>query len=278
MILNTKDAYMVIYDIEKKTLVIPQGFQESTSEEEIYERGVNDGKAQQKALLSATTIINNGEYTRADGWSAVTVDVPQNARLTTLNRTPMPAELFDDKWIEYSASATTGVDGWDNVKMNLVYIIAKGEMNQKAKLASKTITENGEYTRADGWSAVTVNVPEPEIRLQDKTIQTSGVYTADSGYTGLGTVTVTPHIQAFVSGTFVQLDEARAYQLFIPTDSGEIVFPYITIDGVQLIDGTEIITVGTHTFEFIFGNSELPPFKFFGQVEGPIVCDFYPRQ
>ena len=37
--------------------------------------GVTDGVAQQKALLSSTTITQNGTYTRENGWSAVTVNV-----------------------------------------------------------------------------------------------------------------------------------------------------------------------------------------------------------
>lgn len=55
------------------------------------------------------------------------------------------------------------------------------------------VTENGTYTSpdgVDGYSPVTVAVPEPEINLQDKTITENGTYTADSGYDGLGSVTV----------------------------------------------------------------------------------------
>ena len=55
------------------------------------------------------------------------------------------------------------------------------------------VTENGNYTPpdgVDGFGSVSVNVPEPEIKLQDKTVTENGTYSADSGYDGLGSVTV----------------------------------------------------------------------------------------
>lgn len=55
------------------------------------------------------------------------------------------------------------------------------------------VTENGTYTAptgVDGYNPVTVNVPAPEVKLQDKTISENGEYTADSGFDGLGKVTV----------------------------------------------------------------------------------------
>lgn len=55
------------------------------------------------------------------------------------------------------------------------------------------ITENGTYTApagVDGYNPVTVDVPAPEIKLQDKTITENGEYTADSGFDGLGKVLV----------------------------------------------------------------------------------------
>ena len=56
-----------------------------------------------------------------------------------------------------------------------------------------TITENGTYTApegVDGYNPVTVNVPAPEIKLQDKTITENGEYTADEGFFGLGKILV----------------------------------------------------------------------------------------
>lgn len=42
-----------------------------------YASGETAGIAEQKALLTSTTITENGSYTRENGWNAITVDVPQ---------------------------------------------------------------------------------------------------------------------------------------------------------------------------------------------------------
>lgn len=55
------------------------------------------------------------------------------------------------------------------------------------------VTENGTYEPpegVDGYNPVTVNVPAPEVKLQEKTITENGEYTADSGFDGLGKVLV----------------------------------------------------------------------------------------
>lgn len=88
--------------------------------DEGYDDGKTDGENEQKAKLTVTSFTENNTYTRADGWSAVTVDVPSDYQ-----------------------------DGYDD-----------GEAAQKAKMVATAITENGEYGRPDGYSAITVNVPQ----------------------------------------------------------------------------------------------------------------------
>ena len=132
----------------------------------------DEGVADQKAKLSTLSVSANGEYTRADGYSAITVDVPQQ-------------------------SGGTYEEGY-----------ADGEAAQKAKLSTTSVTENGTYTREDGYSAFTVDVPS-DVNNQSKTytftknntqiVQSVGgdyylyggeIIEPDSGYTGLDKATI----------------------------------------------------------------------------------------
>lgn len=134
--------------------------------EEGYDDGKEDGIEEQKGKLTVTSFTENDTYTRADGWSAITVNVPQGQGYE---------EGYED-----------------------------GIANQKAKLSGITITENGNYNREDGYSAITVNVPsiitnqEKNIVINDNTnpltwfpelgayaLQTPLRVSADSGYTGI---------------------------------------------------------------------------------------------
>ena len=63
-----------------------------------YNSGYTDGIAAQKALLSSTTINNNGTYTSEDGFSAVTVDVQSGGenRLNTFLKNSLTAITESD--------------------------------------------------------------------------------------------------------------------------------------------------------------------------------------
>lgn len=125
--------------------------------DEGYDDGKTDGENEQKAKLTVTSFTENNTYTRADGWSAVTINVPSDYQ-----------------------------DGYDD-----------GEAAQKAKMVATAITENGEYGRPDGYSAITVNVPAGDDRYEegfndgmqyqkDKMVVTSvtenGLYMREDGY------------------------------------------------------------------------------------------------
>lgn len=80
---------------------------------------------------------------------------------------------------------STGMNGFSKVTVNVP--------QPQPVLDSITITENGNYTPpegTDGYNDINVNVPAPTILLQDKTITANGIYTADQGYDGLGEVNV----------------------------------------------------------------------------------------
>ena len=118
---------------------------------------------------SNATITENGDYafeSSADGLSRVDVSVNIDTQ-----------SYYDEG---YSAGEVAG--------------ISEGIAQQKAKLDKTTFTENGTYTREDGWNEVTVDTPV--INNQDKTVDPSTntqIITFDSGYTGIGKLTVNPY-------------------------------------------------------------------------------------
>ena len=116
--------------------VLGSGYIATTEKyEEGYNDGFEDGKKQQKDKLSNLNVTENGQYEREDGWNVVTVDVPD------LNGS------YDEGYAEgervgYSQGKTDGID------------------EQKSKLESINITENGTYTKEDGYNHIEVNVPD----------------------------------------------------------------------------------------------------------------------
>lgn len=108
-----------------------------------YSNGVTDGGNAQKAKLVDITITENGTYTKDDGYKIVTVEVEGGIPEEELQQ--MLQEAMDEG---YQDGYAEGVDDGRE----------DGIAEQKEKLESTTITENGTYTREDGWNSVTVEV------------------------------------------------------------------------------------------------------------------------
>lgn len=106
----------------------------------LYQEGYDDGVEHQRSLLTSTTITEDGEYVREDGFSAVTVDIDEQ-------------KYYDSGYTE-------------------------GQEAQKSLLSSTAITENGVYTSENGWSAVTVNTQTGITPVYGSlTATTNGEYT-----------------------------------------------------------------------------------------------------
>ena len=156
-----------------------------------YESGHTDGYNERAAMLTAMTITANGVYESVEGWSAVTVNVPQTGRTESkevyLSRADFPiippqagipeGEIWIGARKYYSPSS--GYIGMDtfflDAELNVtdIYVsghtsgVTDGAAQQKALLSATTITQNGTYTRENGWSAVTVNVPQTGYTQED---------------------------------------------------------------------------------------------------------------
>ena len=114
-------------------VLVPDNYDEG------YDDGKEDGKNEQKAKLTVTSFTENNTYTRENGWSAVTVNVPATE------------DRYDEGY-------------------------ADGEAAQKAKMVATAITENGAYGRPDGYSAITVNVPQTGASNADLIANLQGDY------------------------------------------------------------------------------------------------------
>lgn len=122
------------------------------------------------ARLYDLTATTNSTYTPAagfDGFGKVVVDVPQGSSAVLGSLSVNEEGEFHHT---YNAQEQ-GLDGYSSVTINILNDCEcedcqpyyddgyeDGVADQKAKLSSRNITKNGEYTNPDGWSAITVNV------------------------------------------------------------------------------------------------------------------------
>ena len=191
--------------------------------DEGYDDGKTDGENEQKAKLTVTSFTENNTYTRADGWSAVTVNVPQG-------------QGYDEGY-------------------------ADGEAAQKARMISLSVTANGEYNREDGYSAITVNVPAGEDRYEEgyldgmnyqKSLLVETAFTENGGYAREDGYSIV-YVDVPQTGyTQEDLDEAyqRGFEDGISTCSGTpVVATSITINVANTItdSGTATTTVNPYS-------------------------------
>ena len=224
---------MVIYDLEKSILIIPDGnivdngiWQSGytsgytdgarSGSGSSYSDGYNDGIAYQKSLLASTAITSNGNYNRPDGYSSVSVNIPQTGQTQAYNSGYTNG---------YNSGYTDGVEAASGSSYSQGY--TDGEAAQKAKLVATAVTSNGTYSRPDGYSSINVSVPQTghtDAELQQafnsgysagiayqKGLLVSTAFTENGTYTrenGYGTVVVN------VSGSVVV---ATALTLNVPS-------------------------------------------------------------
>ena len=169
--------------------------------DDYYDSGYTDGIAEQKSKLIGLDISSNGTVTRPDGWSAVTVNVPTGSTIYNQNK-----ELNIINNGSTSVTFDSGYTGLGNVYINtnvptghtdaeIVAAYNSGITHQKSLLVSTAITENGVYSRDNGYSSINVNVPTGSTIINQnknlnfsQNVETS--VTFDNGYTGLGTVNI----------------------------------------------------------------------------------------
>ena len=189
-----------------------------------YGEGFESGVTYQKSLLTSTAFTENGVYSTENGYGEVTVNVPQTS--TTINNQTKTVEVMENG--DYVVEFDEGYTGLDKVNFNVEVsgytqddlddAYESGITYQKSLLEDIVITHNGEYLNENGYSAITVNVPQSgeSIYNQSKILEISGngsyIITYDEGYTGLEAVNITVNVpqSAYTSG-YTEQDLIDAY-------------------------------------------------------------------
>ena len=158
-----------------------------------YGQGKTDGANEQKSKLETINITENGTYTKEDGYNQIEVNVPdlngsyeqgktdgvneQKSKLETINITENGVYSKEDGYnhIEVNVPDLNGsydegyeqghTEGYNEGKTD-------GVNEQKGKLESINITENGTYTKEDGYNHIEVNVNAvPKINVKEAIIK-----------------------------------------------------------------------------------------------------------
>ena len=127
-------------------------------------------------------------------------------------------------------------------------IINGSSSGQEAIIQSLSITANGTYTApadVDGYSPITVNVPQKEPNIQNLSITTNGTYTAPSGVDGYSPVVVNvpervPVVESIditANGTYTPNEGVDGY------NSVNVQVP----ERVPVVESKEITQNGTYT-------------------------------
>jgi len=161
---------------------------------------IGQSKNEQKALMTGTTFTQNGLYRREDGWNEVIVEVPQTG--TSCNLESKTETITAET---QTILPSSGYDGMSRVTVEAGTLVQNkydegfndGKTAILSGMTDTLITQNGNYSNPNGWSGVTVAVPQTgsSCNLQQKHIDIQSGWTGstiipDSGYDGMSVVTI----------------------------------------------------------------------------------------
>ena len=147
-----------------------------------FTSGHSSGVTEQKAKLIPALFVDNGHFTREDGWNELTIRIDtgssynsgytsgktdgiaeQKAKLVstavTVNGTYTKEDGFSSVTVTIDTGGTWSEGYQSGYTSGFTSGHSSGMTEQKAKLVSTAVTANGTYTKEDGYNSVTVNVP-----------------------------------------------------------------------------------------------------------------------
>lgn len=168
--------------------------------EEGYVVGKEDGINEQKRKLTDIEIVENGNYERQDGYKKIEVNVPtvNNQEKSITITENGQTDIVPDT--DYTGLSKIGINVNINTQSYYDNGYSQGKIDgkedgiaeQKAKLTDLNITENGTYTREDGYGSITVDVPSsvPDLRETEITPKTTEQIITPDGFDGYNKITV----------------------------------------------------------------------------------------
>lgn len=215
-----------------------------------------------EAHLYDLTATTNSTYTPApgfDGFGKVVVDVPTGAEAKLGN-----LSINEEGEVHRTVNAQDrGLDGFSSVTVNVLCDECDcssaytqgyndGVEDQKDKLTTINVTKNGQYTRGDGYSAITVNVSgdcssaytqgynDAKAELTAVTFNQNGTYVNNSGYSA---VTVNVSSGAPEETTVITYKTLLGRDM-VPLDSR---CKYYDQDGIERVVLSHIFDSSTYT-------------------------------
>jgi len=216
--IDKNGKYFITYDRTKYTGLDTAVVDVSVNDASAYNRGVEEGKEEQKALMTSLVVTENGTYSRPDGYSDVSVNVPsevpqQDASVTYTQNgeyTILPDPGYALSKVDVSVALDTSAIYEEGRVVGRVEGYAQGysegtidgEVAQKAKLTHIDVSANGHYEREDGYNSVDVSIEVPTYSSQTKSvvITQNGETTIlpDASYDGLSRVDISTNIDTSI--------------------------------------------------------------------------------
>lgn len=207
--------------------------------EDRYEEGYEDGEAAQKAKLVSTSFTANNTYTRVDGWSSVTVNVPATTAYTDQD---LIANLQGDYFVIPSGTTSLRSYAFYNTCFSSITI-------------PNTVTGIDYYAFGRNPCLVDITIPSSVQWIAP------GVFQDCSGLTAMTFEGLTPpslYWQEGVMGSLGQTD--YTFPIYVPCqslDAYKTAFGEYYAPRIQCIPGpTPPPASGTSVLDFVYETTE----------------------